>query len=124
MNYEGVLDGVTAIVRQAGTVILDVYSGDFEVRSKSDTSPVTDADEKAEALILRALEHLTPDIPIVSEEAVSRGHVPAVRERFWLVDPMDGTREFLNRNGEFTVNIALIENGKPVLGAVFAPALD
>jgi 3'(2'), 5'-bisphosphate nucleotidase len=94
------------------------------VREKADASPVTEADEVAEAYILEALAKLTPDIPIVSEEAASEGYLPDVSGgRFWLVDPLDGTREFLSRNGEFTVDIALVEDGRPVAGVVHAPAL-
>ena len=121
---QALLDALLPIARQAGAAIMDIYATDFAVRGKADASPVTEADERAEALILPALASLTPDIPIVAEEAVAAGHIPTVGERFWLVDPLDGTKEFINRNGEFTVNIALIENGSPVLGVVFAPALD
>ena len=103
---------------------MDVYGTDFRVQDKADASPVTEADERAEACILAALAALTPDIPIVSEEAAAKGHTPKVSDRFWLVDPLDGTREFVNRNGEFTVNIAMIEHGAPTLGVVVAPALE
>ncbi|HTH98121.1 MAG TPA: 3'(2'),5'-bisphosphate nucleotidase CysQ [Stellaceae bacterium] len=118
------LDKVAGIARDAGAAILVHYAGPAEVRLKEDNSPVTIADEAAEAVILPALKALTPDVPIVSEEAASAGYVPDVAPAFWLVDPLDGTKEYLKRNGEFTVNIALIEAGKPVLGVVFAPALD
>lgn len=118
------LEQVIPVVRAAGSVILDIYASDFEVRGKQDASPVTEADERAEVLILQALEKIAADIPVVAEEAVSAGQVPEVGERFWLVDPLDGTREFISRNGEFTVNIALVEHGMPSLGVVFAPALD
>lgn len=118
------LDELVPIARAAGAAILEVYATDFGVRSKEDASPVTEADERAEAIILERLAKLTPDIPIVSEEAASRGAIPATGRSFWLVDPLDGTKEFINRNGEFTVNIALIEAGAPVLGVVHAPALD
>jgi 3'(2'), 5'-bisphosphate nucleotidase len=118
------LERVLPIARTAGQAILEVYATNFEVRGKSDTSPVTAADERAEAVILAALAALTPSIPVVSEEAAAAGRIPAVAERFWLVDPLDGTKEFINRNGEFTVNIALIENGCPTLGVVLAPALS
>ncbi|MCU1758646.1 3'(2'),5'-bisphosphate nucleotidase CysQ [Pseudomonas sp. 14P_8.1_Bac3] len=118
------LEDVIAIVRAAGEVVLEVYRSDFEVRGKDDASPVTEADERAEALILQALAARTPQIPVISEEAAAAGQVPEVGERFWLVDPLDGTREFINRNGEFTVNIALIDHGEPVLGVVLAPALE
>jgi 3'(2'), 5'-bisphosphate nucleotidase len=100
-----------------------VYRSDFAVAHKGDASPVTAADEAAEALIVPALRALLPGVAVVAEEAVSRGEAVAVGERFWLVDPLDGTREFIARNGEFTVNIALVERGEPVLGVVFAPAL-
>lgn len=112
------------ITRRAASVIMDIYNTDFEVRGKSDDSPVTEADEKAEAVIIEALRELAPEIPIIAEEAVAAGKTEQIAERFWLVDPLDGTREFINRNGEFTVNIALIENGQPILGVVYAPAID
>lgn len=118
------LENVIAITREAGEVVMEIYRGDFEVRGKQDASPVTAADEQAEALILQRLKTLTPEIPAVSEEAAAAGYVPQLGQRFWLVDPLDGTREFINRNGEFTVNIALVEQGVPVLGVVLAPALD
>ena len=117
------LEKLIPLARAAGAVILDVYATDFAVRGKADASPVTEADEKAEAVILRGLAAIAPDIPVVSEEAASGGHVPAIDRTFWLVDPLDGTKEFVSRNGEFTVNIALIEKGLPVLGIVLAPAL-
>ena len=89
---------------------------------KADGSPVTAADHAAEAVILPVIRALTPDIPVISEEEAAAGISPDIRgSRFWLVDPLDGTKEFLKRNGEFTVNIALIENGAPVLGVVHSP---
>ncbi len=114
------------IAERAGKVILAYYAEaeDIAVREKADTSPVTEADEAAEACILEFLNKLTPDVPVLSEEAFAEGHVPDVSGgRFWLVDPLDGTKEFLSRNGEFTVNIALVENGQPIAGVVHAPAL-
>jgi 3'(2'), 5'-bisphosphate nucleotidase len=117
------LQAVVQIAKRAGCVILDVYRGDCTVTRKSDGSPVTEADRLAEAVILSELRSLTPDIPVVAEEAVAAGHVPHLGDRFWLVDPLDGTKEFISRNGEFTVNIALVEKGCPVLGVVLAPAL-
>lgn len=114
----------TEIADRAGEVILDVYATDFDVRHKDDASPVTEADERAEALILPALRTLLPGIPAIGEEAVSQGIEETVIGRtFWLVDPIDGTKEFLRRSGEFTVNIALIEDGEPVMGVVTAPAI-
>jgi 3'(2'), 5'-bisphosphate nucleotidase len=117
------LAGAVEAARRAGEVVMAVYATDFAVRGKDDASPVTEADERAEALIVPALQALTPDVPVVAEEAVAAGRVPAVGGRFWLVDPLDGTKEFVGRNGEFTVNIARIESGMPVLGVVLAPAL-
>ena len=123
MNVHDLLEKAIAIARQAGDAVLEVYGGGFTVREKADASPVTEADEQAESRILAALLELTPEIPVVSEEAFSRGLAPRVDGRFWLADPLDGTREFVERNGEFTVNIALVENGEPSLGVVLAPAL-
>ena len=117
------LVGLKALCLDAGRAILSVYeSDDAAATLKADGSPVTAADQAAEAVILAGLPKLLPDCPIVSEERASAGDVPDISAgRFWLVDPLDGTREFLNRNGEFTVNIALVEEGRPVLGAVYAP---
>src|SRR5690606_38756456 len=98
------------LAEAAGREILDVYAGEFEVRDKADASPVTEADERAERVILEGLERLAPGIPVVAEERVAAGDTPEVGDGpFFLVDPLDGTREFISRNGEFTVNIALIE---------------
>ncbi len=114
---------VTRLARDAGNVILEVYESDFAVRAKDDNSPVTAADERAEDVILAGLARLTPTVPVVSEEAASAGHIPEVHDLFWLVDPLDGTKEFVRRSGEFTVNIALIRDGMPILGVVHAPAI-
>lgn len=111
------------IALKAGARIMDVYQTEFSVDAKSDASPVTEADGAAEEIILTELAKLSPDIPVVAEEAVSKGDVPETDKVFYLVDPLDGTREFISRNGEFTVNIALIEEGVPVTGVVYAPAL-
>lgn len=120
------LAAVEALARRAGERVMAIYRTDFAVQGKADASPVTQADQQAEALILAGLRALTPDLPIVAEEAVAGGDVPALAgvRRFWLVDPLDGTREFVARNGEFTVNIALVQDGRPVLGVVLAPALE
>ncbi len=112
------------IAREAGAIIMPYFQSDTGVRTKADSSPVTDADEAAEAHILEALKSFVPDIPVVAEEAMAAGHRPEVGARFFLVDPLDGTREFISGRGEFTVNIALIDDGQPVLGAVYAPALS
>jgi len=111
---------------RAGPAILDVYNATAtpDVRRKSDASPVTVADERAEALIAETLAAGAPDIPMIAEEHCDQHGIPTeVPPRFWLVDPLDGTKEFLRRNGEFTVNIALIEGDRPVLGIVHVPAL-
>lgn len=122
----GLLDRICTIAREAGDVIMPYFeSDDLVTHRKRDRSQVTGADRAAEALIIAALRKLTPDLPIVAEEAVEAGHVPDVKGRsFWLVDPLDGTKEFIQRIPEFTVNIALIEEGRPVLGVVYAPAGD
>jgi 3'(2'), 5'-bisphosphate nucleotidase len=116
------LEDVAQIAFDAGRRILDIYERGFEVDEKADHSPLTEADSAAHALVLERLKKLTPDIPVVSEESelvsdARRAEWP----RFWLVDPLDGTKEFINRNGEFTVNIALIEGDRPVLGVVYVP---
>ncbi|MBR0568602.1 3'(2'),5'-bisphosphate nucleotidase CysQ [Azoarcus sp. L1K30] len=120
----GIVEQLIPLIRSAGELVMAVYDTDFAVRGKDDASPVTEADERAEALILPALRTLLPDLPVVAEEAAAAGDIPDVGRYFWLVDPLDGTKEFINRNGEFTVNIALIEDGAPILGVVFAPAID
>ena len=120
------LDAACKIAREAGRAILDVYGrDDFGVTRKSDNSPLTEADQVAHRIISSALAELEPALPILSEESAPAD--PAVRrkwQRYWLVDPLDGTKEFLKRNGEFTVNIALVEQQRAVLGAVYAPVLD
>jgi len=123
MDKLAVLIEIERLAREAGALILQVYATDFAVLGKADASPVTEADELAERCIVAGLQALAPGVPIVAEEAASRGESPAAAARFWLVDPLDGTREFIARNGEFTVNIALVEGGRPVLGVVLAPAL-
>ncbi len=116
------IDELVAIIDRAGSAILEIYETDFDVENKADESPLTQADLAAHALIVEGLQAITPDIPILSEE----GSPPAYAERsgwsrYWLVDPLDGTKEFINRNGEFTVNIALIEDGTATFGVVGVP---
>ena len=118
------LTELEAVARHAGALIMQVYGTAFDVVHKADASPVTEADEAAEACITAALIGIDAAIPVVAEEAAARGQAPAASRQFWLVDPLDGTREFVARNGEFTVNIALIEDGVPVLGVVYAPVVD
>ena len=112
------------IAQLAGRKIMDIYATEFSASAKADLSPVTIADEQAEVLILSSLRKHFTDIPVIAEEAAAAGKIPKVAEHFFLVDPLDGTKEFVSRNGEFTVNIALIKNGVPVLGIVYAPALS
>jgi 3'(2'), 5'-bisphosphate nucleotidase len=111
------------ICSDAAVAVMEVYESDFEVRTKDDKSPVSDADERAEIIILARLQAEFPEIPVLAEESFSAGVKPDIEDRFILVDPVDGTKEFINKNGEFTVNIALIEHGKPVAGCVYAPAI-
>lgn len=118
-------DATTTIAEEAAREIMRIYAGDHGVRDKDDRSPVTDADHAAEAVILAGLRKLTPDAVIIAEEEVAAGRIPSLDGKaFWLVDPLDGTKEFIKRNGEFTVNIALVENGRPILGIVLAPATE
>ncbi len=126
LGAEDIIATLKMIAERAGKIILAYYveGEEIEVRQKDDASPVTEADEAAETFILGALNTLTPDIPVVAEEAMAAGEEPVIEgNRFWLVDPLDGTKEFISRNGEFTVNIALIEDGQPVAGVVHAPAM-
>ncbi|MDY0871556.1 3'(2'),5'-bisphosphate nucleotidase CysQ [Dongia rigui] len=117
-------DHLIAAAYEAGAAIMAIYSSDFAASKKADHSPVTEADVAAEKLILAALRICAPDIPVIAEEqAAAEGLPQHIAKRFFLVDPLDGTKEFVARNGEFTVNIALIENGVPVLGVVYLPAL-
>ena len=116
------LQSLIYTAQRAGGAIMAVYATDFSVRDKADASPVTAADEAAEKIILADLAAIAPGVPVVAEESVAAGHVPIIADRFFLVDPLDGTREFVSHRDEFTVNVALIEAGEPVLGVVFAPA--
>ena len=119
------VDTIRRIAERAGEAILEVYNTDFNVESKDDSSPVTIADQRAEELIIAALrEEVGSTLPIVAEEEAAAGRIPDVgKGAFWLVDPLDGTKQFIKRQGEFTVNIALIEDGEPIMGVVHAPAI-
>jgi 3'(2'), 5'-bisphosphate nucleotidase len=112
------------IAHLAGRKIMDIYATNFITKEKADLSPVTIADEEAEVIILGELRKHWPGIPVVAEESAAAGKIPTIATLFFLVDPLDGTKEFLSRNGEFTVNIALINQGMPELGVVYAPALS
>ena len=123
MDNEKIMKVLRELALQAGALIMDIYNrGDFEVKIKSDDSPVTEADEAADRLIFAGLRAAFPDIAIVTEEQSDSHTISA--SRFFIVDPLDGTKEFVHRRGDFTVNIALVENGKPVLGVVYAPAKE
>ena len=124
MNQTELLEEILLLARQAGSAIMGIYEKDFNVEYKADESPVTDADLAAHKVIVNGLQHLTPDVPILSEESADISwDIRHTWQRYWLVDPIDGTKEFIKKNCEFTVNIALIEKGKPVLAVVDAPAL-
>ena len=129
MSYDAaqLLDSVDRLALAAGAAILPFYNDggpSADVSVKSDGSPVTDADHAAEAVIEAGLAELTPGLPIVAEEAMAAGRAPPIGTGpFWLVDPLDGTKEFIAHRGTFTVNIALVDEGRPVLGVVYAPAL-
>ena len=125
MDPRELINPVADLAVEAGEAILEVYATDFDVQEKGDESPLTQADLASHRRIVAGLESLTPDIPIISEE----DGLPAFSERgqwqrYWLIDPLDGTKEFVNRNGEFTVNIALIDGHRPILGVVHVPVQD
>ena len=122
MQLEELIEPVVSLAIEAGEAILEVYATDFDVQSKGDESPLTQADLASHRRIVAGLERLTPDIPIISEEeGLPAFEVRSQWQRYWLIDPLDGTKEFVNRNGEFTVNIALIDRCKPVFGVVHVP---
>ncbi len=125
MNYDALLNSLLEIADAAGEKVMEIYQTDFQVHTKEDDSPITAADIASHHIIVDGLKELTPDIPVLSEESANAPWEERKNwTRFWLVDPIDGTKDFTNRTGEFTVNIALIENGEPVMGIVTAPALD
>lgn len=125
LKYHQYLEQVVDIAKAAGTAIMQVYATDFNVDEKEDHSPLTQADLAAHRIIVSALTALTPHIPILSEESEAIDYeIRASWKTYWLIDPLDGTREFVKRNGEFTVNIALIDQHKAVLGVVYAPVTE
>ncbi len=122
MNPKSLVEPIVALAEDAGRAILEVYATDFDVQSKDDASPVTQADLASHRWIDAGLKSLTPDIPVISEESgLADFEERSGWELYWIVDPLDGTKEFVNRNDEFTVNIALIENGTAILGVVHVP---
>ena len=122
VDYAGLIDQLGEAAREAGSAILEVVRRGFEVESKQDTSPVTEADRAAELIILAALARVAPGVPVIAEEEVAAGRIPAHNDTYFLVDPLDGTKEFIRGGDDYTVNIGLIERGSPKLGVVFAPA--
>lgn len=117
------LKDVEKIALEAGQIILSLYKQDNTIHFKSDMLPFTEADKKAHEIIVRRLKNLNPKVPIISEEDLKENYYTNELTQYWLIDPLDGTKEFINQNGEFTVNIALINLGFPTLGVVYAPAL-
>ena len=121
-DYARLLDDIAEAAREAGEAILTVVRRGFDVEAKKDSSPVTEADRAAELIILAALARAAPGVPVIAEEEVAAGRIPAHDDVFFLVDPLDGTKEFVRGGDDYTVNIGLIERGAPRLGTVFAPA--
>jgi 3'(2'), 5'-bisphosphate nucleotidase len=121
-GYGELVDALADAAREAGEAILTVVKRGFDVESKRDQSPVTEADRAAELVILAALARAAPGVPVIAEEEVAAGRIPAHEDVFFLVDPLDGTKEFVRGGDDYTVNIGLIEGGTPRLGVVFAPA--
>ena len=121
-DYGRLVDDLAIAAREAGEAILEIVRRGFEVESKKDTSPVTEADRAAELVILAALARAAPGVPVIAEEEVAAGRIPAHDDTYFLVDPLDGTKEFVRGGDDYTVNIGLIERGVPKLGVVFAPA--
>jgi len=121
-GYARLLDDLAEAAREAGEAILEIVRRGFETESKRDSSPVTEADRAAELIILAALARAAPGVPVIAEEEVAAGRIPQHGDTYFLVDPLDGTREFVRGGDDYTVNIALVEHGAPTLGVVFAPA--
>ena len=120
-----IIQEIIKTARKAGEAILEFYEDDIEVTSKDDDSPLTKADLAAHKIIVKALSEIDPETPVISEESgVPDYDVRKKWEKFWIVDPLDGTKEFIKKNGEFTVNIALVKDGKPILGVVYLPAKE
>jgi 3'(2'), 5'-bisphosphate nucleotidase len=125
MSYSINIQDIVEIAREAGKEILEVYARDFEVMEKQDESPLTEADQKSNDVILKGLQDRYPEIPFISEESKETAYSDRKDwDHFWLIDPLDGTKEFIKKNGEFTVNIALVKQGEPVLGVVYIPVQD
>ncbi len=124
MNRDRLLEDIAVASREAGQAILEIVARGFDVEHKRDLSPVTEADRAAGLIILAALARSAPGVPVVAEEEVAAGRIPAIGETYFLVDPLDGTKEFIRGGDDYTVNIGLISGGAPLLGAVFSPARE
>jgi len=122
VDRQRLLDDIAEAAREAGEAILEIVRRGFEIEAKADASPVTEADRAAELIILAALARSAPGVPVIAEEEVAAGRIPAHGSTFFLVDPLDGTKEFVRGGDDYTVNIALVEDGQPTVGVVFAPA--
>ncbi len=122
MFQKNILSELIRICYEAGVLIMDIYNKEFEINYKSDSSPVTNADKSAEEYILKKLNNIFPDIPVISEESYSNKIIPNYDKKFFLVDPLDGTKEFIKKNGEFTVNIGFVNEGFTKIGFINAPA--
>jgi len=122
VDHRQLLDQIAETAREAGEAILEVVRRGFDVEHKQDSSPVTEADRAAELIILAALARHAPDVPVIAEEEVAAGRIPAHGDTYFLVDPLDGTKEFVRGGDDYTVNIGLIVGGTPLMGAVYAPA--
>lgn len=123
-DFAALTDALLPAVLEAGRVEMAYYATGVTVQNKADASPVTAADQEAEAILIKALAAAAPSIAVVAEESSAAGHVAKIGATFFLVDPLDGTKEFIKKNGDFTINIGLIDNGRPVYGLVYAPAMD
>jgi 3'(2'), 5'-bisphosphate nucleotidase len=121
-DKSALLDALSVAAREAGEAILEIVRRGFEVEGKADSSPVTEADRAAELVILAALAKAAPGVPVIAEEEVAAGRIPDHGATYFLVDPLDGTKEFIRGGDDYTVNIGLVHGGQPVLGVVYAPA--
>jgi len=124
MKYKNIdVDFLVTLAQKAGDAIMEIYARDFSIEAKDDKSPLTEADKKSNEVILKGLKEHYPDIPFISEETKLISYAERKNwNLFWLIDPLDGTKEFIKKNGEFTVNIALVKEGVPVIGVVYVPA--
>jgi 3'(2'), 5'-bisphosphate nucleotidase len=120
-DYRRLVDALLPAVLAAGRIEMRHFAAGVAVTTKADTTPVTVADHEAEEALLEGLRHAAPGVPVIAEEAVAAGRIPATSDAFFLVDPLDGTRAFIRRSPEFTVNIGLIEDRRPVFGLIYAP---